>query len=354
MHVMNYAHWKDSVVYHGSITDMDGVPRATWSYEKKGKKVTHDQPIDVETFHLLWNGFVKLDVFKRHRVRDPEEIIDLVGHHVIGIIFGDGDEIRQQVSMVPADERDAEFKRWLKALNIPAGSNSPGPRPSFRASVGDYVRQMRSSVMPHKLGGMSAVRQKIYPSYFGPKFKVVRDASGEKPAIDVVIFEPGTSKRGTERDYYCLVTSGMSDKPMRIPDGATFARAELLLYVEKPTDIHINVLQWLARLPHQQKTTWYGPGTTMTNGNPPQPIFDDSELDCYLFLSSIVGEDDVVHRELILDGDPTTLLWVVPIANRECQYIIKSGLDDFLEILDKANFSFVLNEKRRSCIKGKK
>jgi hypothetical protein len=137
---------------------------------------------------------------------------------------------------------------------------------------------------------------------------------------------------------------------MPVPEGSPYHRAELLMYVEEPDLTHANVMQWLARLPHQQKTTWYSPGTTMSNGNPPQPIFEDSELDCFLFLSSIVGNDDKVHEELVLDGDPVLMLWVVLITHAERQFIIERGLDDFMNVLDENKHSFVLDEGRKSFV----
>jgi hypothetical protein len=156
----------------------------------------------------------------------------------------------------------------------------------------------------------------------------------------------------TGRDFYTLVTGGMSDAPMRVPKGTPFRRGELLLYVAEPTEQHVNLLRWLAGLPHIQKTTWYGFGTTMTNGRPPRPIFDDSVLDCFLFLEPVVGRDNTLHEKLEVDDDPVALLWVVPITNAECQYILDRDLSDFLNLLDKKEHPFVLDEGRRSYVRG--
>jgi hypothetical protein len=261
--------------------------------------------------------------------------------------------------MIPADEDDAEFVKWLKALNVPKGSNAPGPEPTHRATAAEYLHRLKISSAPkpppeeeppRKVSRLAAIREKVLPAFFGPEYTVHPDESGEKPAIEILVFEPGTSEQGTERDYTTLVTSGLSDARMPVPEGSPYHRAELLMYVEEPDLTHANVMQWLARLPHQQKTTWYSPGTTMSNGNPPQPIFEDSELDCFLFLSSIVGNDDKVHEELVLDGDPVLMLWVVLITHAERQFIIERGLDDFMNVLDENKHSFVLDEGRKSFV----
>ena len=120
---------------------------------------------------------------------------------------------------------------------------------------------------------------------------------------------------------------------MRVPDERPIPSGRINpLRRTKPTKQHIGLLRWLAGLPHIQERTWYGFGTTMTNGRPPQPIFDDSELDCFLFLESVVGRDNTVHEKLVLDGDPTAVLWVVPITEAECQFIIEESIQEFLDI----------------------
>ena len=124
--------------------------------------------------------------------------------------------------------------------------------------------------------------------------------------------------------------------------------------MNEPTEQHILVLRWLAGLPHIQERTWYGGGTTMTNGRPPQPIFDDSVLDCFLFLNPPVGRDHAVHEKLVIDNDPTTMLWVVPITEVECQFILDQSLQEFLNLLDRKEHPFILDEGRRSYVKAKR
>jgi Suppressor of fused protein (SUFU) len=335
VHAITYTRERDGVFFHGTISDLDGAPRATWSFDHDGKRVKHEQPVDAPTFRKLWNGFAKIPAFRRHKVTDPDRDMDWKKYHAILVTFGEPGKPRQQAFLIPPDEADPEFRDWLEALDV--------PNPKVWAK-----RQAATAKNPN-----ATRRQEVYAKYFGGKARWFPDEDPQGPPIGVYVFEPGGKDfQGRERPFYTLVTDGLSDARMRTPKGADFRRAELVLYVEEPTDQHIEMLRFLAQLPLVQEDTWYGPGTTMTNGTPPRPIFDDSALDCYLFLQSISGDDSDISDELVVDRDEVVLLWVVPITNAECEFILDNELDDFLEILDRKGH-FLLDETRRSYVRPK-
>jgi Suppressor of fused protein (SUFU) len=342
MHVINYAHERDGVLYHGTLSDLDGVPKATWSYDVGGKRVTRDPPIDAATFRSLWNRIGSLDVFKRNRVRNPNQQLDPAGTHVIGIAFGDRDEPQQAQFAVPAAETHPQFRDWLKALNVPTPDAGPPPFPARKPAKPAKPADEDDPVI--------AAREQVYEGLFGDAWTVDRGDEEDGPAIDVYTFEPDDD-RG--RDFYTVVTGGMADERMRVPRKVECKRAELVMYVDKPTDVHVNLLRWLATLPHVQEGTWYGFGTTMNNGDPPQPIFDDSDLDCFLFLEPICSPDDSLGEQFDLDDDPVSLLWVVPITDAERHYIMDRDLSDFLKLLDQKGHSHILDEARRSYVRGR-
>ena len=122
MHLIDYGHLRDGVLYHGTISDVDGAPKATWTYEERGRKVTRDQPIDAERFSALWNGVAGLEVFRRHLVSRPDQQIDPAGYHVIGVVFQQEGQQGQYLFLVPAGETDPEFVQWLQRLQVPQGS----------------------------------------------------------------------------------------------------------------------------------------------------------------------------------------------------------------------------------------
>jgi len=138
---------------------------------------------------------------------------------------------------------------------------------------------------------------------------------------------------------------------MNPPAGVNCRRAELAIYTRKaPDEKCVALLRWLAHLIHDQQT-WLSPGSTMTNGQPPQPIFPGSVLDCFLFLSSIVQPDNSMPDRLILEGEPVELLWVVPISSAECEFIRNRDLNDFLDLLEQNGHPHTLDEKRKSYVK---
>ena len=357
MHVITYAHVRDGVLYTGTLSDLAGRPQATWTYKVGGQRVTRDQALDPAAFRSLWNRVGNLDVFKRNRARDPNAPVDPVGTHVVTIAFGEPDKPQLVQFAVPADEADPSFRSWLKSLNIPAAIPAPPPLPARKPAKAaepeeaDEEDEEDEDEEDEAAAELIAARQEAYEGLFGKRWTVdITEDEGDGPAIDVYTFEPDDVKK---RDFYTLITGGMADERMRVPKGADYKRAELVMYVAEPTETHVELLRWLATLPHVQEGTWYGPGTTMTNGSPPCPIFDGSVLDNFLFLESIVSPDNTLPEWWILDDDPVGLLWVVPITDAERRFIQDRELSDFLELLDRKGHKHVLDEGRRSYVRGK-
>jgi hypothetical protein len=192
-------------------------------------------------------------------------------------------------------------------------------------------------------------RERVYSELFGEQFTVNHELLPLVPHIDVYLFEPNEE---LGRDFHTLITGGMSDLPMAVPDQVPMRRAELVLYVEEPKDEYVDLLRYLARNPHDQHS-WMAYGTTMNNGQPPQPLFPSSVLDHLLFLPSLIEPDSGLPELLVLEGDPVSLLWVVPITAAECAFIQQRDVNEFLELLDRKQHSFVLDESRKSYVRRK-
>src|SRR5262245_43533449 len=122
MRLIDYGHLRGGVLYHGTVSDLGGTPKSTWTYEDGGEKVTRDLPIDEEAFNFLWSGVATLEVFHRNVVRSPDTPIDPASRHVVGIAFAGEGQRGQYLFLVPADEPDPQFRAWLTALNVPQGS----------------------------------------------------------------------------------------------------------------------------------------------------------------------------------------------------------------------------------------
>lgn len=189
-------------------------------------------------------------------------------------------------------------------------------------------------------------RESEYIQTFGEPLEVNHQLNPVVPHIDVYVFAPREPY-----DFYTLVTGGMSDRPMQTPSADTPRRCELVLYVEEPKPIYIKLLRYLASIPSEQDT-WFSAGSTMTNGQPPQPIFEDSMLDCYVFLvPQLEGHNDL-HTRLTIGDEGVFPLWVVPITQAECELIRDKGMQHFGIALSKNEHSLVLDESRQCYVSG--
>jgi len=118
-HVIDYAHARHGVLYHGTFSDLSGQPRATWTYEALDGHRQTDVAIDRDTFEFLWNGFSSCKVFSRHMVAAPNGPLDPAASHIIGLRFRDEQGDGHCTFTIPADEADVEFMAWLFALDPP-------------------------------------------------------------------------------------------------------------------------------------------------------------------------------------------------------------------------------------------
>ena len=182
-------------------------------------------------------------------------------------------------------------------------------------------------------------REAYYESLWGAYECVSHEVIRLDPHIDVYMHTPTD-----ERDFHTLVTGGMSDRAMS--DGS---RAELLLYTAEADESYIGLLRHYARLVHDLETT-FGAFHTITNGDPPAPLFPDSELDTLFLIPPIVEPERSRDGELELDGVPLQLLWVVPITNAEAQLKLDRGADELLDLLDERQHPVVLDPRRASYV----
>lgn len=133
------------------------------------------------------------------------------------------------------------------------------------------------------------------------------------------------------RDFYTLVTSGMSDKPMATPQkakGLEFAELMLCLptqwkmkqYQERSAQTwgkHWPVLwlRQLARFPHAYKT-WLSWGHSVPNGDPPEPFSAETKLCGWVLLEPRTVSDQFKCRTS-KDGRNTVFHAAVPVYKEE-------------------------------------
>ncbi len=194
---------------------------------------------------------------------------------------------------------------------------------------------------------LAETREKIYQDFFGPSDLVSHEVVPLVPHIDVWVHPPGYK----EREFFTIVTSGMSDVPMNLEKGIprSFARREMIMYAADHQEIYINLVRQFARFPFEY-STWLGVGHTIPNGNPPSPIFQDSELVAIVFLPAMVEPDRALADKLAIDGEPVEFLWPVPITQTELEFKLERGVEELAGLLMGMKSWPAVDPKRKSLV----
>ncbi len=166
------------------------------------------------------------------------------------------------------------------------------------------------------------------------------------------------SKATDERPYHVLVTSGVSDLPMTVPDGMEeFQYAELMVCLppEWPlsqkafkNEKHYWPVRWLkliGRLPLDYGT-WIGFGHTIPNGDPAGPIADTD------FTGVLVSAPYWLPPEffqLRTRNDDTILLYkLTPLYQEEMNLKLKKGVDALENRFIKSDITQVIDPNRKN------
>lgn len=191
-------------------------------------------------------------------------------------------------------------------------------------------------------------RENVFDELFGECESVSHEIIPMLPHIDVFIYKPGYQGR----EFYTLVSSGMSDIPMKLPEGISdeYERAEIVMYVTEAKDEYINLIRHFARYPHKYGT-YFAHSHTIPNGQPAEPFFDQSVLDTIAFIPTIVSPDNK-FTELLFEksGVNVQLLHLTPITTPECDFKLEHGTDELYGLFDDKNHSFILDETRSSYV----
>lgn len=175
---------------------------------------------------------------------------------------------------------------------------------------------------------------------------VLRDTSPDSQHINILIV-----KATTERPFHLLITSGMSDSRMNIPENVDVpAYIELVMVL--PPDWPLpnfyevmnfnkqrnenywpfSLLKDLAIFPHAY-ATWLGFGHTIPNGDPPIPFASNTAL-----CSAIILPPLFVPREftqLYINENKTIHFFsVAPLYQEEMLFKIQEGTDALLSLFN--------------------
>lgn len=158
--------------------------------------------------------------------------------------------------------------------------------------------------------------------------------------LDVHVIPPSA-----QHPYYTLVTSGMSEWPMHVPEGFEGWRyAELLLCLPPDWPLRhedlqdeanywpIRCLKTLARLPHKYRT-WLAPSHTVPNGDPAEPYAANTAFCCTLVDWPLLLDEGV--RRLEIGPERVVNFYsLVPLYREEMDYKLQHGIQALAERLD--------------------
>jgi hypothetical protein len=178
---------------------------------------------------------------------------------------------------------------------------------------------------------------------------------------DLVHVDVHVAPPARERTWTTLVTSGMAERPMAVPEAIEDYRyAELVLAVpgELKTDAWalpdgdgywpVRVLNGLARLPHDFETFLYY-GHTIPNGDPPEPYTEGTSLCCALI--DVPQLTDPAFDELQLeDGRLVRFYGVYALHRNEMEFKLQAGTDALRERLAEAGVTELIDLDRESVI----
>jgi hypothetical protein len=191
--------------------------------------------------------------------------------------------------------------------------------------------------------------------YIAEPDMVFHEIISELVHIDVHWIKPSANY-----PFHILVTSGMSDLAMHVPDEMenkeAYERAELMVVL--PADWKIGeeefqddnnywpvyFLKRLARFPHEYKT-WLGYGHTIPNGIEAEDIANTG-FGCMLLLPPMLSFDEEFLELKTKDGNLINFYAMIPVYKEEMDYKLEEGTDALLDLFDEYGISELVDIDR--------
>jgi hypothetical protein len=237
-------------------------------------------------------------------------------------------------------------------IEVPQEEHSPGG--------GTVYRHTHRVAEPEPVAGDSesieAISEHIQ-QHLGEVDFVYHELVSDLVHVDLHVVAPRP-----DRNYYTIVTSGMSDRPMNTPEGAEEYRfAELLICLPPDWPLDREALEderlywplrWLkimARFPHEYDT-WLFLDHTLPNGDPAEPFAANTQMCCWLLTQPLTTSDAFDKLEL---GPAKTVYFLaaVPLYREEMELKLNKGVEQLYERFNKVGVNEVLNLARKNTCK---
>jgi hypothetical protein len=196
-----------------------------------------------------------------------------------------------------------------------------------------------------------------FPEYEGAVF---HELVSDLVHVDVYLVPPGG-----QRTWITLVTCGMAQRPMTVPEGLEdyrYGELMLALPADWPLDADsweaerwywpIRLLKVLARLPHEYETYLYY-SHTIPNLDPPEPYALGTEL-CAALISRPELVSDEVESLTVSDGRVVQLWGVFALHRDEMELKLQEGVEALLPRLHAAGVTELVDPARPSVIRRRR
>ncbi|WP_144126626.1 suppressor of fused domain protein [Catellatospora sichuanensis] len=233
-------------------------------------------------------------------------------------------------------------------------TTSDGQRP---AGSGILRHAPREQQWEPAVGGDEETAEAIdrhIETHFGPIASVWHEFASDLVNLHVYLVEPTP-----DRPYYTLVTSGMSELPMAVPDGhSPYAELMISLPADWPLSAGnfrddavswpLGLLKMAARLPHEYRS-WLGPWHSIPNGQPAEPYAPGVPF-AGVLIAPMIRCADEAHTIVTAGGKEISLLALVPLHPAEMDLKVTSGTDALLDAFSRVDVSELFDPKRASSV----
>ena len=198
--------------------------------------------------------------------------------------------------------------------------------------------------------------EKHIERYFGEPSFVYHELVSTTIHLDLHMIPPSK-----ERPWHTIVTTGMSDIPMNVPEGAEeFRLAELMLRLPPEWPLSqedlkdeknywpLRQLKMLARFPHEVET-WLCYGHTIPNGQPAEPYAEGVPFTGLLLGEPYWAEEDAAQCTLP-DGHVVNFWSLFPTFESEMDFKLKNGADPLLEKLIEQGYGDYVESRREPVV----
>jgi hypothetical protein len=197
----------------------------------------------------------------------------------------------------------------------------------------------------------------------GPVEAVYDEILSDQVQLYVLVFAPSD-----RRNFWTLVTCGMSARPMAAPkemdDPSSCERAELIICLPSDwfgSDLKqlardgkawpIEILKFAARFPHLYDT-WLWIGHTLATEEPPEPFDPHTEF-CAFAVAVPLGWPKEKWKMTAHDGRLISFLTIIPLHSGELQLALDKGFTALLDLFDEARVNELLDPARPSLVPAK-